>query len=90
MPAPVLGLAPLGTAGHARAVAELAIWLSQTVCRVRDRDHYRGHNHIAVLRATPSPSPRTMSIGRGTITWPGQGQAQAKCGKEAYARARPA
>ena len=56
VPAPVLGLAPLGTAGHAGAVAELAIWLSHTVCRVRDRDHYRGHSHIGVLRATPSRS----------------------------------
>ena len=47
VPAPVLGLAPLGTAGHAEAVAELAIWLSlsQTVCRARDRDHYRDHSH---------------------------------------------
>ena len=43
VPAPVLGLAPLDTAGHAGAVAELAIWLSQTVCRVRARDHYRDH-----------------------------------------------
>ena len=57
VPAPVLGLAPLGTAGHAEAVAELAIWLSQTVCRVRDRDHYRDHSHRLSCGLRPVPDP---------------------------------
>ena len=57
VPAPVLGLSPLGTAGHVEAVAELAIWLSQTVCRVRDRDHYRDHSHRLSCGLRPDLDP---------------------------------